>query len=268
QAAEAGPRGATDEVVAGARTQVVGALHPIEDVAVQDQVDAVVRVEPERLQAAIPELLDAVEPGRAGPAGDEALHVRVAGGPAELEAELEAILDELLAQAGGEAPLVDLPAVVTVIVLIVARPRLVQAVLDRALVGDELHVEMELAVLQLEPEVGGPDVEPAPRVGVRSSAGGAVQGGAARGAATGARPVRCEALVPVGEVETAVENELALGELQTLELGVHAPVHDEVVLADVVLLTEVVRLTTVGREGRARGQLVGEVPGAADVQGQ
>src|SRR6478735_5825740 len=264
-ATEAHTGGLTDEVVLGRGLEEVAALDARQDVAVQDQVDAVAWMKAERLERAITDL----RLGRAG-RWHQALDVVVTRRPARVEGQLELILDELLLELQSKAPLVDLPAVTAargVVVVVVAR-RGLRAV-EAPLMRDELEARVELLVFDLAVDVRRPLLEAAAGEAAAGLTRLAVDGrGAVVAGGSGPAVVVGDALECERQVEASVHDDPAAGQDAALELRIDLAKEHQVHRRYVVVLGEVVRLAAGGGERRAGRSFVREIPSATGVEGQ
>ena len=264
-AAEPPPRFA-HEVVLDARPEVVHALNPLQKAAVQDEIDSVGGVEPERRDRVVgdlelPRLWNEIVRAAVG-----VECVRITGGPAEVEPQPQPVFDELLLELGCDAPLAEVST---------ARPvgrrargprRARVRVLHRAEDRRAFGFEPELLVSELEPQIGHPDV----RVDARK-ARAVVRDVTGRGVRYVRSSERCsglvvrEKLLTKGDVASAVEDDLPVRERHLDELRALLAHEQEGPLADVVELCGVGACPP-GILGWMRYPSFGKIPGAAQVQ--
>ncbi len=151
--------GLAREVIVHRRAEVVRALHPVEDVPVQYQVDPVVRMESER---GIRPVLGLLLLQSVGPGGEPAYlradHVRIARSPTEPELQLQSILHSSVLGLRRDAVLADLVTVVAGQVLVATALDRVHRATDR----HRFHLEPQLLVKQLHPQVGDDDLRVPP----------------------------------------------------------------------------------------------------------
>ncbi len=268
-AAELLPVLVAGEVVLGGGLEVVGALDPGEDVAEEDEVDPVVRVEGELGVGAVGGDLVRLERAVAG--GGQGGQPGIAAGPAEAELDAEPVLDGAELALGRQAELADVVARVArvggVDVADGARGAAGDVVeaLDVAVDHHPLRLEAELAVEELDPQVGGdgPGAAADQAVGV---VGGGLPEVRRGGGGVGAALVVGEELVPVDDVRAAVDDRQPLGEIEALQLRIAAAHGDEAPLVHRVELPEIVGLALLLGEGGARRAGAREVPHAGEVE--
>src|SRR4029078_9578015 len=95
------------EVVVQTRIEVVAALNALEDVAIQDRVDAVRRMKAERRDRVVVDLL-LVLPGHQVARAVWIEGIGITRGPTRLEVQAQPVFHQLLLQLEGKSPLAQL----------------------------------------------------------------------------------------------------------------------------------------------------------------